>query len=1105
MSVTQKHPTLDVLSSYYAQVHNLEAYIRQCIEEPSREDNSQPDFLLQAPDSIQYRELLSSSLVCLSKETVTTMEPPRFRLSDHYDRMMDVIQMAQKRLFMKSKPNNIITLGYSRTLDSGSANTCGITNYFVNTIITAFLAPEWERLLERIGINTMLHLLTNTSIFIMLPNQCLCQLTGQPLIYITPPKLDGSVSPSELGTYGLGKRKRDLLECSAPRKRLKVTVLENSRRVFSNSLVNATIFSFERRTASDILFVRARVFYARPNREPNSRRLIVGLPYNHILNRLKPSYKMRPADPSTYHDPDPRDVARNVRHLSKYIFPLQYKISNVFTSRSSTKERYKQPDFTDRELEIKLHGTSKTPKRLKDVLLLLDKMIWRHGKCHYKLIRDKLCPSKITMAHETSIDSSIMLEMVSEKQSIQQDLQGGSPEMKHKPRFVDFTCDYSEVFRFAVVVTKLVIPKAFWGCERNFKIIAGYIMELITARRYETLTLHHVLQSFMTSECDWLMPPGEGALKQHRVSVTDARKRREVLEEFIFWYFDSFLFPLLRATFYITDSSASRNRVLYFRQDDWETLCQPLIDQFSEKMFRRIEKSEAEEILRQRQLGFSFVRWLPKETGVRPIVNLRKKGSYATPALSINQALRTTFAILTYEKQNKPDLLGASVFSPNEIYTRFVKLKGELLKDTPSDTLPELYFVKVDVQACFDSIEQTKLLTILHNVISEEDYMIRKHGQVRPVSGKIQRAYIKKACPEDDSMDFVAYARSMSMALKQTIFTDQVVYDFQSRLNTLKLLEEHIRENIVKIGQQYFQQIVGIPQGSVLSTILCSFFFGDLERTHLNIFHDPKSLLLRCIDDYLYVTTSLEKAKHFLDIMNKGHPEYGCIISKGKTMSNFEHESVEAANITEPTQKYFPWCGLLIDMSNLSVRVDYSRYRENDLKYSLTVHKGRHPGRMFRHKMLQLAKARSHMIYMDTDLNGPHTVYVNVYQNFIVSAMKMHCYLMAWGINIAKYTKFLHNTIGYTTRYASSMIYRQSRRKASRQNGRTCDLEKRSVMWLGMHAFYTILSKKPEVYGTSTLLKCLKFDLALYRDKKSRHQLQNVVKDGLSGVAALRF
>ena len=32
----------------------------------------------------------------------------------------------------------------------------------------------------------MIHLLTETSIFISLPNGCLCQITGEPLIHISP-------------------------------------------------------------------------------------------------------------------------------------------------------------------------------------------------------------------------------------------------------------------------------------------------------------------------------------------------------------------------------------------------------------------------------------------------------------------------------------------------------------------------------------------------------------------------------------------------------------------------------------------------------------------------------------------------------------------------------------------------------------------------------------------------------------------------------------------------------------------------------------------------------------------------------------------------------
>ncbi|KAG2337152.1 hypothetical protein BDR05DRAFT_895686 [Suillus weaverae] len=121
---------------------------------------------------------------------------------------------------------------------------------------------------------------------------------------------------------------------------------------------------------------------------------------------------MPPLDPATFCDPDPRDEARNARHLSKYVFPLQYRLSNVFISQLPAKANYKQPDLTDREREIQVRqglacegtwtllGTCKTPKRLKDVLGLLEKMIWRHGKCHYKLLRDKVCPSKVSSLND---------------------------------------------------------------------------------------------------------------------------------------------------------------------------------------------------------------------------------------------------------------------------------------------------------------------------------------------------------------------------------------------------------------------------------------------------------------------------------------------------------------------------------------------------------------------------------------------------------------------------------------------------------------------------------------------------------------------------------
>ncbi|KAL6302422.1 hypothetical protein BKA93DRAFT_736902 [Sparassis latifolia] len=69
-----------------------------------------------------------------------------------------------------------------------------ITNYFVNTNVTALQAPELELLFERIGEDAMFHLLTETSVFVSLPNECLCQLIGDPIIHMKTPKLPPIVS-----------------------------------------------------------------------------------------------------------------------------------------------------------------------------------------------------------------------------------------------------------------------------------------------------------------------------------------------------------------------------------------------------------------------------------------------------------------------------------------------------------------------------------------------------------------------------------------------------------------------------------------------------------------------------------------------------------------------------------------------------------------------------------------------------------------------------------------------------------------------------------------------------------------------------------------------
>ncbi|OAQ26960.1 hypothetical protein K457DRAFT_60515, partial [Linnemannia elongata AG-77] len=50
--------------------------------------------------------------------------------------------------------------------------------YHKNTLETFVRSEHWETLMRRIGQPAMVYLLTQTSIFAALPNNCYCQITG---------------------------------------------------------------------------------------------------------------------------------------------------------------------------------------------------------------------------------------------------------------------------------------------------------------------------------------------------------------------------------------------------------------------------------------------------------------------------------------------------------------------------------------------------------------------------------------------------------------------------------------------------------------------------------------------------------------------------------------------------------------------------------------------------------------------------------------------------------------------------------------------------------------------------------------------------------------
>jgi telomerase reverse transcriptase len=256
------------------------------------------------------------------------------------------------------------------------------------------------------------------------------------------------------------------------------------------------------------------------------------------------------------------------------------------------------------------------------------------------------------------------------------------------------------------------------------------------------------------------------------------------------------------------------------------------------------------------------------------------------------------------------------------------------LKKAGYDGRP-LFFAKVDVQACFDTVPQKRLVEVITGLISSEIYHINQQVEVKPpepappgqkvVGPKPMVKYDAYARPGDQLPH--AYRPNIAEAAGDqgiTVAVGPLGQQSYRKQNILALLKEHVEYNVVKIGKKYYRQKNGIPQGSVLSSLLCNFFYGKLENEVLQFAGRPDTVLLRLIDDFLLITTERALAATFLDTMHKGVPEYGISVKAQKSLVNFEH-CINGDQIPQSKDSSFPYCGVSIDTATLNLQIDAER------------------------------------------------------------------------------------------------------------------------------------------------------------------------------------
>ncbi|XP_036775976.2 telomerase reverse transcriptase isoform X1 [Manis pentadactyla] len=1096
-----------LLRSRYREVLPLATFSRHLGPEGRR--------LVRGGDPAAFRALVAQCLVCVPWDAPPHPVASCFR---QVSCLKELVARVVQRLCERGA-RNVLAFGFA-LLDGPRggpplAFTTNVRSYLPNTVTETLRGSSaWGLLLRRLGDDVLTHLLARCALYLLVAPSCAYQVCGAPLYDLCAPAAVRPTRHEDRILAGLGPTRQARgggdAEAGRPpslpvrgawqrrgRARATPPPAKKPRRGLAPEPEQALSHSDPRAVTPAGATAEAASLGRGPPRTRRSFQLLgcgrqAGYPPT-----------QRPQG-----TPGPRTYAETKRFLYS----------------SGCKERLR-PSFLLSALQPSLTGARtlvetiflgphpqrpgaprrmrRLPARYWRMRPLFRELLGNHAKCRYGALLRAHCPLRATNTLAgANVQERSGVGVCAAEGRMAASTEGAGPR-----RLVQLLRQHNspwQVYALLRACLRRLVPAGLWGSRHNERRFLRNVKKFISLGKHARLSLQELTWKMKVQDCTWLRrSPGARS-----VPAAEHRLREAVLAKFLCWLMNTYVVELLRSFFYVTETTFQKNRLFFYRKSVWSQLQSIGIKQHFDSVQLR-ELSEEE--MRQRQearpaLLMSKLRFLPKPSGLRPIVNM----DYVVGARTFHRdkkvqhltsQAKTLFGVLNYERAQRPGLLGASVLGMDDIYRAW---RSFALRMRARDPASQLYFVKVDVMGAYDALPQDRLVEVIASVIrpQENTYCVRQYAVVR----RTARGHVHKAFKRHVStfMDLQPYMRQFVEHLQQTSsLRDAVVIEQSSSLNEaghslfdffLRLVHHHV----IRIGGKCYVQCQGVPQGSILSTLLCSLCYGDMEN---KLFSDVQQdgLLLRLVDDFLLVTPHLTQAEAFLRTLVRGVPEYGCVANLGKTVVNFPVEVSTlggTAPLQLPARCLFPWCGLLLDTQTLEVLCDYSSYAQTSIKASLTFNQGFKPGRNMRRKLFAVLRLKCHGLFMDLQVNSLQTVCTNMYKIFLLQAYRFHaCVLqLPFGQHVRKSPSFFLRVISDTASRCYALLKAKNPGMSLGARGASGPFPSEAAQWLCLHAFLLKLARHSVTY------RCL---LGALRAAKARlsQQLPKVTLAVLEAVA----
>ncbi|XP_050747989.1 telomerase reverse transcriptase isoform X2 [Gymnogyps californianus] len=581
-----------------------------------------------------------------------------------------------------------------------------------------------------------------------------------------------------------------------------------------------------------------------------------------------------------------------------------------------------------------------------------------------------------------------------------------------------------QVYIFVRECLERVIPAELWGSNHNKCRFLKNVKAFISMGKFAKLSLQELMWKMRVNDCMWLrLVKGD-----HFVPAYEHCFREELLAKFLYWLMDTYVVELLRSFFYITETMFQKNMLFYYRKFIWGKLQNIGIRNHFAKVHLRALSSEEIEAVRQKKCVpmASKLRFIPKANGLRPIVKV--SGVVEARAFSresrekkmhhYNTRLKNLFSVLNYERTINTSFIGSSVFGKDDIYKTWKKFVTKVLES--DSEIPHFYYVKADVSRAYDTIPHNKLVEVISRILNPEKrtvYCIRRYAVIMiTTNGKARRIYRRHVSTFKDFMpdmkQFVSQLQE-NASLQNAIIVEQSLTFNETSSSLFTFFLQMIHNNILEIGSRYYLQCCGIPQGSILSTLLCSLCYGDMENKLLcGVQQD--GVLIRLIDDFLLVTPHLMQARTFLS--------YTC----------------------------------------------------TSIRSSLSFNSSRTAGKNMKYKLITVLKLKCHRLFLDLQINSLRTVFINIYKIFLLQAYRFHACVLQLPFNqqVRNNPYFFLRIISETASCCYAILKAKNAGLALGNRGASGVFPSEAAEWLCYHAFTLKLANHKVVY--KCLLKPLK-------------------------------